>query len=351
MNSAIAFCIGPVCFYWSGIVIAIGALAGFLLAYSLYTAHSGRGGDMWVLFGLSLLLGLFFSRLVHVLSNPEQYSGFFSAFCKGSQGSFWLPGAVLALLPAAALTRYFGVRSSAGDLLDAAAPGMALAVAFIRFSALFTDSCRSFFRVTSPAFQRYPFASAASYTDASGDTVYHFAAFFVMALVMLALSAVLMAFYIRFHGERIRPPCTRTGNTARLFLAAYCAVEFVADSVRADASPVHFLFLRFLNHAVSSIHLTQVFAAAALVLLMAYYTRCTALAGEFRGIQKGLCVLFTVSLSACIVTEILLRRSDRYLTLYLAQSVSAFLSAACIYLQYRSCRDDSPEEPEDLFAE
>ena len=151
-------------------MIACGVFAGFLLAYSLYTAHSGRGSDMWILFAFAMILGVFFSRLLHVLSNPEQYENLPRAFFNGSQGSFWLPGAVLALVPAAVLAKRFGAGASPAELLDATAPGAALAVAFIRFSALFTNACRSVFSISSPAFQHYPFAAPAPYTDASGDT-------------------------------------------------------------------------------------------------------------------------------------------------------------------------------------
>ena len=195
MNSAIAFCIGSVTVYWSGLVIALGAVAGFLLSYALYTAHSGRGSDIWIFFALALLSGVFCSRLFHCLSNPEQYSALPLAFFDASQGSYWLPGAVIALIPAAWLTRCFGVKSSPGELLDAAAPGMALTAAFVRFSALFNQSCRSAFSVKNTALQHSPFAAAASYTDASGNTVYHFATFFVSALVMLLLAVFFLFFY------------------------------------------------------------------------------------------------------------------------------------------------------------
>ena len=349
MNSAIAFCFGSVAVYWSGIVIAAGALAGFLLAYSLYTAHSGRGSDMWILFAFSLILGVSFSRLIHVLSNPEQYCSLPHAFFDGSQGSFWLPGAVLAMVPAAVLANHFGAGVSAEELLDAAAPGMALAVGFIRFSALFTNSCRSVFPISSPALQRYPFAAPAPYVDASGDVVYHFASFFVMALVMLLIAVALVAFYIRFHGEKTKPPCGRSGNTARLFLAAYCVVEFVIDSTRSDASPVHFLLLRSLNRFTVSVRLTQLFAVISLILLMAYYTRCSRKANGLQRQYKGLSVLFVLAMAGCILTEILLRRSTAWLLLYSAQSFCAVLTFACIFLQYRTCRDNTPEEIDDIL--
>ncbi|MBQ8075215.1 MAG: prolipoprotein diacylglyceryl transferase [Oscillospiraceae bacterium] len=346
MNSAIAFCFGSVTIYWSGLVIALGAVAGFLLSYALYTAHSGRGSDIWIFFAFSLLLGVFCSRLFHCLSNPEQYNTLPLAFLDPSQGSYWLPGAVIALLPAALLARFFGVKTTTEELLDAAAPGMALSAAFIRFSALFNQACRSYFPIKNPAFQHYPFASAASYMDASGNTVYHVATFFLSALVMLCLAVFLLFFYIHSHGEKIKPPCSRFGNTARIFLAAFCSAEFVADSARSDVSPVHFLFLRFLNRAAASVHLTQLFALVVLIALMLYYGRCSAKANDQQRMNKVLLVVFFLSLLVCIVTEILLRRSDHYLTLYLVQIVFSTLATVCIFFRYRSCRDLSTDYDE-----
>ena len=43
MNASIAACVGSTFLYWNGIIIAFGIAAGFLLMYSLYTAHSGPG--------------------------------------------------------------------------------------------------------------------------------------------------------------------------------------------------------------------------------------------------------------------------------------------------------------------
>ncbi len=351
MNSAIAFCAGPFAVYWSGIIIACGALAGFLLAYSLYTAHSGRGSDMWILFAFSMLLGVFFSRLIHVLSNPEQYADLPRAFFDGSQGSYWLPGAVLAIVPAAVLSRYFGVNASVGELLDAAFPGMALAVALIRFSALFTESCRSVFSISRFALQHYPLASPASYEDAAGNVVYHFASFFMMAIVMLLVTIALLVFYIRHHGEKMKSPCGRNGNVARLFLAAYCAVEFVCSSTRADASPVHFLLLRVLNRAAFSIRITQLFSLVCITLLMVYYTRCSGKANGMQRVQKSFCALFALALLGCVVTEILVRRSEMLFLLYALQSLCALTAATAVWLQYRTCRDGPAEDPDDLLIE
>ena len=126
-------------------------------------------------------------------------------------------------------------------------------------------------------------------------------------------------------------------------------MEFVIDSTRSDASPVHFLLLRFLNRFTASVRLTQLFAAISLILLMVYYTRCSGKANGLPWLQKALSVLFTLAMAGCIITEILLRRSDAWLVLYSAQTVSAVLAFSCIFLQYRTCRDDTPEEIDDIL--
>ena len=343
MNAAIAACIGSTFLYWSGIIIAVGIAAGFLLSYSLYTSHSGRGSGLWVMLFLTLVIGLPASRLVHFYFNKEQYAGLLSAMTDYSGGSFWLPAALLAMLPAALLVHGLRFPGSAGEMLDAAAPGAALTVAMIRLSALFGTSCRSMILVTSPFFQRYPFADAV--TDARGNAVYHFASFFVMALLMLLLMLVLLIFYFLHHADRMASPCSRSGNVARLFLVLYCAVELVLDSTRADSTYLNFSFLQFLNPYVSFVSLTQLFAAVAMLAVMIYYSRCSAAANGATLKWKILLVLWILALIGVGVSEYLVQRyTNRYALFYLTQSIFALLMAATVIIMYITCREKNEEK-------
>ena len=342
MNAAIAACIGSTFLYWSGMIIAVGIAAGFLLTYALYTAHSGRGSGLWVMLVFTLVIGIPASRLIHFYFNKEQYAGLVSALTDYSGGSFWLPAALLAMIPAAFLVRALHFPGTAGEMLDAAAPGAALAVAMIRFSALFGTSCRSMIVVTSPFFQTYPFADAV--TDAKGNAVYHFASFFIMALLMLFVMLAMLIFYFRHHADRMAVPCSRSGNVARLFLVLYCAVELVIDSTRADSSYLNFSFLQFLNPYVSFVSLTQLFAAVSMLAVMIYYSRCSAAANGATLKWKLLLVIWVLALVGVGVSEYLVQRyTNRYALFYLTQSISALLMAATVIIMYITCRQKNEE--------
>ena len=331
MNASIAACIGNTFLYWNGIIIAFGIAAGFLLMYSLYTAHSGPGSGLWIMLCAAVAIGVPASRLIHFYFNKEQYAGLVAALTDYSGGSFWLPAAVLALVPAAWLTHLLRFPYSAG-------PGTAFTIAMIRFSALFGNTCRSMIVVTSPALQTYPFADAV--TDAMGKKVYHFASFFIMALLMLLVMLAALIFYFRHHADRMAVPCSRSGNVARLFLVFYCAVELVLDSTRADSSFLNFGILQFLNPYVSFVSLTQLFAAVALLAVMIYYSRCSAAAN---GAKPGWFVLLAVWLLGLVgtgVSEYLVQRyTNRFMLFYLTQSLSVLLMVVSTIIMYITCRE------------
>ena len=338
MNASIAACIGSIFLYWDGIIIAFGVTAGFLLMYSLFTAYSGPGSGLWIMLCIALVIGIPASRLVHFYFNKEQYAGLLPALTDYSAGSFWLPAAVLALVPAAWLTHLIRFPYSTGELLDAAAPGAAFTVAMVRFSALFGNTCRSMILVTNPALQTYPFADAVA--DAAGKKVYHFATFFVMALLMLLVMLAALIFYFRHHADKMELPCSRSGNVARLVLVFYCAIELVLDSTRADSSYLNFGILQFLNPYVSFVSLTQLFAAVAMLAVMIYYSRCSAAAN---GVKPGwiiLMVLWIIGLLGTGVSEYLVQRyTNRFILFYLTQSVSVLLMVVSTIIMYITCRE------------
>ena len=340
--SPIAFYAGNAVVYWSSLVIVFGIAAGFFLSYSLYTAHSGRGSAMFVLLGFALPLGLLCGRLVHYLFNPEQYNGFWSALTDPSCGSYFLPAALLCLLPAALLVRGIGISDSTGELLDAMAPGAVLASALIRLSDVFTTACRSALPVRTKLFQRLPFAERISDSYGSG---YHFASYFISALLLLGLLLVSLLFFYRHHGDHMKRPCPRYGHTACITAALFCAEELVIDSTRSDSTVLRFRILQFLNPYVSFISLTQVVAAAVLLLLLLRYARASLAAnGRFRGYSM-IFVLFALGLVGAGVSEYLVQRfTNRAPLCYLLQSTGALAMCAAVLLMYASCRRERRRE-------
>ena len=139
MTSSIAIYSGSIVIYWSSLIIALGLAAALCLSLSLYRGSGGRAAAVLLLLPLALLFSVPLCRFIHWYCHAEQYNGLFNALTDYSTGSYCLPGALLGTWLAAFLVRKLNFAPSTGALLDAAAPGMALAVAFIRLSALFNS--------------------------------------------------------------------------------------------------------------------------------------------------------------------------------------------------------------------
>lgn len=335
--SQIAFYIGNVVIYWSGLIISLGIAAGFFLSYALYTAHSGRGSALWVTFGFSLVLGILFGRIVHYYFNPEQYRSLFHAITDFSNGSFFLPAAVLAVFPSAWIVRAIHISDSNGELLDALAPGLALMISLIRFSALFSNSCRSMFRIRSEWFQFLPFAVTTM--EASGSRSYHFATFFMTAILMMGVMVACLVFYYCHHADHMKRPCPRYGHTASLFFILYFSIEIVMDSTRSDSTVLRFRILQFLNKYVSFISLTQVVCAVGMLVLLLRYMSYSRTANGSAWYQTVLLAGYGLGVAGAATAEYLVQRfTNRAGRIYLLQSFSVLVMAGTVLAMYATCR-------------
>jgi len=345
MNT-IAVYIGDFVIYWSSVVIVLGTLAGFCLAYALYTAHSGRGSTMLVMFSFSLFFGVLISRFLHFYSHQEQYDGLFSAMTSYNGGSFFLPGVVIGVYFAAGFARTLGFAESAAQVRDATAPGLALTFALIRLSALFTNACRGRITVTTPSLQHLPLASAV--TTASGTVEYRFATFFVTFLLMLIVTVVLVIFYLRNHNAPMVSHCPRDGHVFRMFILLYGAVELIMDSTRNDSTFPYFSIIQTLNRFASFVSLTQLFAAISILIVFVWYSKHSVRANGRKTVHIVLWVLFALSIAGIGVSEYLVQRhGDLYRTYYTTMAASDLLMIACVIVMYRTCRKKSKECDED----
>ena len=253
----------------------------------------------------------------------------FDALTDYSTGSYCLPGALLGVWLAAFLVRKLKFAPSTGALLDAAAPGMALAVAFIRLSALFNSSCRSKITFSSPLLQHLPFASAV--TNSSGGVDYRFATFFVQFIIMLLMTLAL----IRFYGRRRSVPMlsgSRDGNVARMFLLWYSAVELVMDSTRYDAS-----FMPF-NNFVS---LVQVLGALCILGVLIYYSIHGVRARGRSMVNFALWFGFFLAVAAAGMSEYMVQRyGNWYPACYAVMSLCVYLMTLLVKQMYLRCCDN-----------
>lgn len=326
MNSSIAICVGPVIIYWSSIIISLGLLAALFMTLSLRKVSGERLAAVFVFLPLAIALSVPLCRLIHWYCHAEQYSSLLAALTDYSVGSYILPGALLGSWLAALACAKLQLTSSAAGLLDAFAPGAALAVAFIRLSALFNNSCRGKISVQVPALQQLPIGSGI--INSAGATEYRFATFFIHFLLMLLITVMLLRFFLRKRNTEMklgRPE----GCTARLFLLLYCASELLMDSTRYDSSFMHF------NSFVS---IVQMIGALCIAGLLIYYSVRSVRSNGMRYYHWLLWIGCFLMLAGTGVSEYLVQRHGNwYLSCYAAMSFCCTMMALSVWLMYRSC--------------
>ena len=335
MNSA-AICLGSLVIRWNGIIIFFGILAGFFLSYAIYTAHSGRGSVMWVMFALSIVSGIVLCRILHFWCNQEMYGSFADVF-DGDAGGFFLPVLPLAVAASALLACRFGFGASVNAMLDATAPGLALSLAFIRLSHLFSDVCRSKIRLSSLGFHSLPLA--AKVTDAAGNTEFRFASFFVSFMILFAAAIALTAVFYSMRQKGMKLPCPRYGHIWRLFALIYYSSELFIDSTRADSTFAYFKFFAGLNKYAAFVSLAQIAAAVAVALVFIFYFRCSVSANGKKAYQKIFAVMFILGLGGTGISEYLVQRHGNLFYRYYGLMIASILILdAAILLLLRSCR-------------
>lgn len=326
----IAIYSGSTVLYWSSVIIVLGLLACLTLSLSLHRANGGSDSAMLLFFPLAVILSVPICRVIHWYCHLEQYNGLWGALTDYSTGSYCLPGALLGTWLAALIIKKLGFERSPARLLDAFAPGAALAVAFIRLSALFNSSCRSKIAVTTPALQHLPIASGV--TSSTGAVEYRFATFFVEFLLMLIASAVLLEFFYRCR-KRPMKYGSRDGNTARYFLLLYSTIELLLDSTRNDSS-----FMKF-NGFVS---IVQMICAVCIAALLIYYSRGSIKANGLSAKHWVIWGAWLLGLAGTGVSEYLVQRHGNwYLGCYAVMTVCCALMAAAVYRMYLSCCDET----------
>ncbi|MBR5093816.1 MAG: prolipoprotein diacylglyceryl transferase [Oscillospiraceae bacterium] len=335
MNS-VAMYLGERTIQWSAILIAVGALCCLFLTIALYRPRSESLRAVLVLFPLGTILGLFLARLIHWYFNTEIYGSFGAAFSNFDLGSFSIPGVILGVWLAAWIVYRLGLVPNTGMLLDCAAPGMALLIAFVRLGALFTNTCRSRILVEAKVLKMLPFSVA--HTDAAGNVIWRLAVFFQAFLAMLLLTVILLHFYVKRGKRKMIAPCPRSGNVWRMFLLCYGAIEIVVDSLRNDSPLMHFHLISDLNQYSSFVSLAQIFAAATALYVLIFYSVKSIKAKGFSFWHALSWVGFVASLVGIgYFGEYKVQRTAQYLKCYTIQILSCLAMVIIIRLVYDSC--------------
>ena len=327
---------GNIVIYWSGIVIALGIAAGFMLANAIYTSHHGRSSALWVMLPFAMVLSIFFCRILHWYCHEEQYVSLYRAITDYSGGSYCLPGALLGVYLGALISTKLGFADSVGKILDAVAPGFSLTIALIRLSSLFNSSCHSKYVIEKNFFKRLPFG--APLIDSAGNADWRFATFFVEFLLMLLVMGLLIFIYYHLHNSRMNPPCRRNGNVFRLFLVLYGAITLVLDSTRNDSSFLHFPgVLKVLNKFAGFVSMAQLVAALCILFVIVYYSKCSRKSGS-KAKRWLIWVGYIISLAMVGGCEYCVQRwSNLYRLCYLGMSFGVILMSLMAFLMYKTC--------------
>ena len=336
MNNRILLELGGFPIYGSAAIITLGILLCTVMTMVLYRRNHRSGAAVLFLAVAGFVFGVLFSRVIHWYFNAETYTSLLGALTDYSHGSFCLPGMLLGIWLAGWLARKLNLTETVGELLDAAAPGVALLIALIRLSALFNTTCRSRILVRTKWLQILPFASGL--TDTAGNVSYRMATFFIEFLIMLAVTAAVLRFYNEKGRRRMKRGCPRTGNTARLFVLLYAAVEIVMDSTRYDSPLMHFRILSDLNQFSAFISLAQIFAGFTVLGILIHFTRWSVRCNGFRWYHIPVWIGFFVCLFVIgKLGEYNVQRYAAYLRCYAWMSAGCVGMVALIWSLYRSC--------------
>lgn len=322
----IAIYSGELVIYWSSIIITLGLIACTCISLALCPVNKESRAGMLLLIALTVIFSVPMCRAVHWYAHIEQYPSFVAAMTDYSSGSYVLSAALLGAFIAALAVKALGLCRSAAKLLDAFAPGAALAVAFIRLSSLFNNACRSKIIFTTPALQQLPLASGI--TTSTGAVEYRFATFFVHFIIMLLICYMLLAFF----GKRRNAPKKHgraAGDTARMFLLYYSASEVVMDSTRYDSS-----FL----HSNGFVSIVQIAAGVCIIALLVYYSVHSIKANGLRFYHFLGWLGFIAVVGGVGATEYLVQRHGNwYMYCYPAMSFCCIMMAFVVYLFYSTC--------------
>ena len=186
---------------------------------------------------------------------------------------------------------------------------------------------------------------ASGLADTAGNVSYRMATFFIAFLLMLAVTGIVLRFYNDKGWRQMKRGCPRTGNTARLFVLLYAAVEIVMDSTRYDSPLMHFRILSDLNQFSAFISLAQVFAGFTVLGILIHFTRCSVRCNGFRWYHIPVWLgFFACAFVIGKLGEYNVQRYADYLRCYAWMSGGCLAMVALVWSLYRSC-----VSPRDLY--
>lgn len=252
---AIAFIIGETFVYWNAIILVLSAVAAICLFLALYLRVRGSGVSAAVLVPLAMVFSIVIARFIHWYCRADAYESMEAAMTDYTRGGFALMGAFAGCALAAVLLRLIRVVKNLPRVFDCMAVAGAAGICVGRLSCLFTSADRGMVMEELRVFPIvYPVSNAVT-----GVVEWRLATFMLQSMAAGVIFLALLTFYLV--GKRREK--LKDGDTAWLFLSAYCATQVVLDSTRYDS-----LFMR----SNGFISIVQILSAVALVGAVVYFS-------------------------------------------------------------------------------
>ena len=251
----VAFIVGETFIYWNSIILLIAVATAVFTFLAFYLRREGNGISAALFIPLATVLSILLARLIHWYCRADAYQDLASAMTDFSGGGYALMGVFLGCALAALVLRAARIILDLAHIFDCLALAAGAGISIGRLACLFTTGDRGMLieGITSLPLV-YPVNNAVT-----GVAEYRLATFMLQAIVTGVIFLVLACYYLLKKRERK----LRDGDTAMLFLSAYCAFQAVLDSTRYDS-----LFFRS-NGFVSVV---QILCALALVAVLVIFS-------------------------------------------------------------------------------
>ena len=314
--SQTAFLIDSFSVHWFGIMIAAAALVSIIVAALCRKTQNKDHRPVMFVAVVGGVLSVCFARLIHWYCCTGQYADFRAAVTDLKNGGFSIFGVFIGCTAAVIIARYLGVERNISELFDCIAPAGAIGICIGRIGSVFTSSDRGKLIISSPAFQRLPFAVQMS-EESGGE--WQFATFVFEALAAFIAFFIAMRVFSAAYVGTDRSPRSRKGDTALMFVAFYGATQAVLESTKYDA-----LFLRS-NGFVS---LMQVASSIALVAVLVVFS---VRAVRQTGMQKKYAIMWVISFLLVGVAMLFEYLVQRYGDLYVYFYAGMLSCMLCVY--------------------
>jgi len=251
-NDAIFLMIGEFAFHWNGLIIMIAVAAGIILSCRVRVKQGCGVDDMLISALASMAAGLIGARVYYCWNASEYFSGT-KSMLDLTNGGYALYGALIGAFIATIVTALVR-KVNVGQLLDAQAPGLALAIAIGRWGAAFTGE--NLGDVT----DKLTFFPFAVFSETENE--WRSSLFLYQSLIAAALCLVLMRLVNRRYSQ-----CTmkcNPGNIYMMFLLCHSLPQGVFEIYRADRLYFHPMFIVKLKTVPISLAVGAVISATVL---------------------------------------------------------------------------------------